>query len=72
MLRRARLAAALRAACAQRWRDPAPARGAGAVRRLSAAAAFTADAPLRVCVIGSGPAGFYTADRVRGVARRCC
>jgi NADPH-dependent 2,4-dienoyl-CoA reductase/sulfur reductase-like enzyme len=70
MLRRARLAAALRAACAQRWGEPT-ACSAGAARRLYAAAAFTADAPLRVCVVGSGPAGFYTADRVRGVAHWC-
>ena len=39
---------------------------------------FSASAPeqLHVCVVGSGPAGFYTADRVGGFTTRgpflCC
>ena len=40
-----------------------------ASRRGFAALAFSPEAPLRVCVVGSGPAGFYTADRVRGAQR---
>jgi hypothetical protein len=41
------------------------ARTSAACRRALSAAAFTPEQPLRVCVVGSGPAGFYTADRVR-------
>lgn len=35
-------------------------------RRAFSGSAFSPSHPLRVCVVGSGPAGFYTADRARG------
>lgn len=37
------------------------------MRQLSSAAAA---GPLQFCIVGSGPAGFYTADKVGGLERR--
>jgi hypothetical protein len=61
------LRTALRAAHAGRWLAAQLTAGRG-----FSAAGFAAERPLRVCVVGSGPAGFYTADRVRSQRVRVC